>query len=171
MTFKNILVAFDGSEGSKNALESAIQNTQGKLTVVTVVNDEKDISYPIENNEPINHLNPIVSNGIYQYAIENEEKLKTRQKELLQKRHDEVIDRGKQILFEAKHMIAQQEKSFHTETLSGDPAKAICRYAETHDSDLLVVGHRGLSGIKKLIQGSVSQKIVENASCPVLVVK
>ena len=48
---------------------------------------------------------------------------------------------------------------------------SILDYAEEKDIDLIVVGTRGRSGIKKLLLGSTASGIVTYASCPVTVVK
>jgi nucleotide-binding universal stress UspA family protein len=39
------------------------------------------------------------------------------------------------------------------------------------DSDLIVVGHRGLGGVFNLLLGSVAKQVVESCTIPVLVVK
>lgn len=57
------------------------------------------------------------------------------------------------------------------EIVSGDPAEEIIRIANIHQADLIVIGSRGLTGVKRIIQGSVSSQVVEDASCSVLVVK
>jgi nucleotide-binding universal stress UspA family protein len=44
-------------------------------------------------------------------------------------------------------------------------------YAEEQKIDLIVVGTRGRSGIKKMLLGSVASGLVTYAACPVLVVK
>jgi nucleotide-binding universal stress UspA family protein len=38
-------------------------------------------------------------------------------------------------------------------------------------ADLIVIGSRGLSGMKRLLMGSVSESVVRHAHCPVLVVR
>lgn len=48
---------------------------------------------------------------------------------------------------------------------------SILDYADEKDVDLIVVGTRGRSGIKKLLLGSTASGIVTYASCPVIVVK
>ncbi|MCA9475567.1 MAG: universal stress protein, partial [Nitrospira sp.] len=40
-----------------------------------------------------------------------------------------------------------------------------------HEIQLIVVGARGLKGMKRFLLGSVSQKILEHASCSVLIVR
>ena len=52
--------------------------------------------------------------------------------------------------------------------VQGDPARALLEQAE--GADLLVVGSRGHGGFAGLLLGSVSQKCVQHAPCPVLVV-
>ena len=52
---------------------------------------------------------------------------------------------------------------------SGDPAEAIVRAAEGESADLVVVGARGLTGVKAF--GSVSERVVHEAPCSVLVAR
>ena len=53
----------------------------------------------------------------------------------------------------------------------GKPAEEIIFLAERLQADLVVVGRRGVGRIKRLITGSVSERVVHRASCPVLVVR
>lgn len=57
------------------------------------------------------------------------------------------------------------------EIVSGDPAEEIVRLANIYHADLIIVGSRGLTGFKKIVEGSVSSQVVENSHCSVLVVK
>lgn len=52
----------------------------------------------------------------------------------------------------------------------GSPADQILREAEEMEADLVVVGRRGLGGLKRLLMGSVSEGVVQHARCPVLVI-
>ena len=54
---------------------------------------------------------------------------------------------------------------------TGAPASAIIDVAEDSDVDLIVMGSRGLGLVKGVLLGSVSQYVVENAKCAVMVVK
>jgi len=47
----------------------------------------------------------------------------------------------------------------------------ICQYAEEKDIDLIIIGSRGLTNMQRIILGSVSNYVVQNAKCPVLVIK
>jgi nucleotide-binding universal stress UspA family protein len=55
------------------------------------------------------------------------------------------------------------------ETFEGSAAEALLR--EAQDADLVVVGNRGRGALASLVLGSVSHEVVENAPCPVLVVR
>ena len=56
-------------------------------------------------------------------------------------------------------------------TPTGDPAEEIVATAADFDADLVVVGARGLGGMARALLGSVSQKVLHHARCPVLIVK
>jgi len=59
----------------------------------------------------------------------------------------------------------------HTEILEGNSAEAIINVANTHSSDVIVMGSRGLGMLAGLLLGSTSQKVVSHAPCPVLIVR
>jgi nucleotide-binding universal stress UspA family protein len=58
-----------------------------------------------------------------------------------------------------------------TELMEGYPDKSIIEAAENAGSDLIVMGARGLKGIKQLIVGSVTRSVAVNSPKPVLVIK
>jgi len=53
----------------------------------------------------------------------------------------------------------------------GDPGSALCGLAAKCGADVLVVGSRGTSGLRRAVLGSTSLHLVNNAPCPVLVVR
>ena len=57
----------------------------------------------------------------------------------------------------------------HLET--GEPDGAIVSLAEELGAGLIVVGSRGLGGVRRALMGSVSDSVVRHAHCPVLVVR
>lgn len=55
--------------------------------------------------------------------------------------------------------------------LTGDPASAILRLANSEEVDLIVMGTHGRRGISRLLMGSVAEEVVRKARCAVLTVK
>ncbi|MGA9377200.1 MAG: universal stress protein, partial [Phormidium sp.] len=47
----------------------------------------------------------------------------------------------------------------------------IIRLANIHHADLIIIGSRGLTGLKRILERSVSSQVVEDAPCSVLLVK
>jgi nucleotide-binding universal stress UspA family protein len=58
-----------------------------------------------------------------------------------------------------------------TEIATGKPADAVVAAARGRSADLVVVGRRGRGQLAAALLGSVSQKIINEAPCPVLVVR
>lgn len=56
------------------------------------------------------------------------------------------------------------------ETSIGDPAEEIIRCTEDDSGLLVILGRRGLSRMQSLLLGSVSEKVVRHAHCPVTIV-
>ena len=60
----------------------------------------------------------------------------------------------------------------HAETIEGmQPWEAIVAHAEKKGCNLIVMGSHGRTGIEKLLLGSVTQRVLQDATMPVLVVK
>jgi universal stress protein E len=53
----------------------------------------------------------------------------------------------------------------------GRPDEAIVKAAESAGADLIVVGSHGRTGLTKILLGSVAERVIGHAACPVLVVK
>lgn len=60
--------------------------------------------------------------------------------------------------------------SIDTKVLVGSPFHDICKIAEQDKSDLIVMGSHGRTGLKHVLLGSVAERVVRHAACPVLVV-
>ncbi len=55
--------------------------------------------------------------------------------------------------------------------VTGAPHREICRYAQEHDIDLIVMGTHGRTGLAHVAIGSVAEKVLRSAPCPVLIVR
>ncbi len=79
---------------------------------------------------------------------------------------------------ESRHRLAsmltdEERRRFRVETalLAGNPFVEIVRYAKTHEVDLIVMGTHGRGPIAHMLLGSVAEKVVRKAPCPVLTVR
>lgn len=64
---------------------------------------------------------------------------------------------------------AQLSVETNRQVLTGKPAKRITEFAKDHDIDLIVMGTHGRTGLAHLTMGSVTERVMRDASCPVLV--
>jgi nucleotide-binding universal stress UspA family protein len=61
--------------------------------------------------------------------------------------------------------------SVQFQQITGSPARTICKVAREWQADLIVIGHRGRSGLSEMLLGSVSNYVVHHARCSVLLVR
>jgi nucleotide-binding universal stress UspA family protein len=79
--------------------------------------------------------------------------------------------RAEEIAEEAVKTAKKLQPSLEADavTMVGQPADALL--GQGAEADLIVVGRRGLGGFRSLLLGSVSQQVVQHATCPVVVVQ
>jgi universal stress protein A len=58
-----------------------------------------------------------------------------------------------------------------TRAVMGDPFWEICQAAEQEPADLIVMGSHGRTGLAHVLLGSVAERVVRHAPCPVLVAR
>jgi nucleotide-binding universal stress UspA family protein len=75
------------------------------------------------------------------------------------------------VLTEALELASEAGIDAEAELLVGYPPKQILRLADDVGVDLIVVGSRGLGGLKSMIVGSTSREVLAHADRPVLVVR
>lgn len=71
--------------------------------------------------------------------------------------------------FEAAHGRPAPKVTIHSE--QGDPAEQLVRAAAELDADLIMLGTHGRTGIKRILLGSVAERVVRLAGCPVFVIR
>jgi len=71
----------------------------------------------------------------------------------------------------AKPLLDRLPFAHEVLTVDGDPAREICELAKSGKFELIVMGNRGHGLFTELLLGSVSQKVVQHAHCPVLIVR
>jgi nucleotide-binding universal stress UspA family protein len=83
---------------------------------------------------------------------------------------DELMDHAdgikEQVLAQARRQGVTVQ--FHSST--GEPAEALIELAEKLNADLVVVGNRGMSGMKRFVLGSVPNRVSHRCPCSVLIV-
>jgi nucleotide-binding universal stress UspA family protein len=155
--FQKILVAVDNSAMSQQIFEQALflaKATAGNLLLLHVLSSEEE-GYPEMTffSSP-NYYSP-VSDEIIKDYLEQLETFKERSLNVLRSRKDQATAVG------INAEISQ---------ISGTPSHAICDVAGSWGADLIVMGRRGLLGLKEAVLGSVSNYVTHHAPCSVLTV-
>jgi nucleotide-binding universal stress UspA family protein len=75
------------------------------------------------------------------------------------------------VLKRAEHYVQDKGVELETHAREGDPAEVIIQVANEQQADLIVVGSRGLTGIRRFLLGSVSNKVSHHAPCSVMIVR
>lgn len=68
-------------------------------------------------------------------------------------------------------LAAAEGLTITSETVVGHPAEHLVAVAEQRQADLIVMGRRGKTGVQRWMLGSVSERVLRYAHCPVLVVR
>jgi nucleotide-binding universal stress UspA family protein len=84
---------------------------------------------------------------------------------------EDLKDKAMKMLEEYRIEAAKNNVSIQITIMQGDPAKVIIELAKAKSYDLIIMGTRGRSSFQELLIGSVSQKVMHHASCPVMVVR
>jgi len=72
---------------------------------------------------------------------------------------------------DAQDAATEYGVTLDTETVVGQPGRGIVDYADEHEIDHIIMGSHGRTGLSRLILGSVAEKVVRRAHCPVTVVR
>jgi nucleotide-binding universal stress UspA family protein len=139
---KKILIATDGSEYTKKAVDYGIdlaKNTEARLYAIYVIDTAAFASIPMD----------AAWESMY---------------ELLKQEGDEAT---KYVADKASEDGLDIERL----TIEGHPAEEIIKYAEKNSVDLIVMGTLGKSGLDRFLLGSVAEKVVRTSKIAVLVVR
>ncbi len=99
------------------------------------------------------------------------EELRRYDKRELEEIREELIEQGHRILQVMREEAERMGLSVATEVRRGDPFEEIVAHARETDCDLIVMGHVGRRPRAKVLLGSVAERVLEFAPCPVMVVK
>jgi nucleotide-binding universal stress UspA family protein len=91
--------------------------------------------------------------------------------ELMQKLHSGNAQEARRILQEVAHAGARSGVPVETRMATGIPFEDIVRVGKELSADLIIMGTHGRTGVSHLLLGSVAEKVVRRAHCPVMTVR
>ena len=150
--YKRLLVAFDGSEQSYKALYHAISIAEkfgAELTLLTVVP---------------RHITPVITDNAFgeianvEHILDYHEKLKSKYQCILTKAGSSV-------------RLEHPDLNVSTILREGRPSANIVDLAKKDGYDLIVMGSRGIGGIKGWIIGSTCNRVVDSCTKPIIIIK
>jgi nucleotide-binding universal stress UspA family protein len=157
--FDKMLVAIDRSEIGKKVFDCALsvaEKHRGNLLLLHVLSAEEDNSpLPIPPN--LTELYPAVGNDLTL--------------ETWRQQWQEFERQGLEMLRSLEREAASMGVSAEFQQISGSPSRVICQVAREWQANLIVIGHRGRSGLSEMLLGSVSNYVMHHAPCSVLMVQ
>ncbi|MFH2110861.1 MAG: universal stress protein [Candidatus Bathyarchaeota archaeon] len=137
-----VLVAYDGSKESKDAVAAAADIAERFKGSVTVLNVYWD---PLEEK--------------YEPVVEKTEKIS-------------IGDRGSMRILDDVEPLLKKRKIKFDLRMERNPnvPKTILRIAEDENYGCIALGSRGVGGARAWLLGSVSSRVIAEATCPVIVV-
>jgi len=143
--FRHTLVPIDGSEPSLQAVQMALRVIglcpACKMTVVYVIDK-------------------LVLAELVRFSKRSENEVEA-----------EVEEQGRRYLELARKQAEQQGVPAECQIRRGDPFEEIIAAATNLRADLIIMGHTGRRGTTRVLIGSVTQRVLDYAPCPVLVMK
>ena len=145
---RRVLVAVDGSEGSRAALRF--------LSIFELTRDTQVSLLRVLPRAAVPGLRRTVTS------------LPDQQPREAQRKQPADAD---EVLADAAAVLAEARRPVERLLAYGDPAREIVRIARRRDVDLVVLGARGLRTIGRLLLGSVSETVLHHLDCPVVIVR
>ncbi|MGE5374722.1 MAG: universal stress protein [Bacteroidota bacterium] len=139
--FENILLAVDGSEHAMKAAHVASSLANAMSSQTLRI----VVAY---DTIPVHIGDPYMQNALNARISETEE-----------------------ILQSAVQVVWAVSAQIYTEMIEGNPAETIIEVARNRNTDVIIMGARGLGKLAGLPLGSTSQKVLSLAPCPVLIVR
>jgi len=145
---KKILVAYDGSEAAKKAIEmtSECVNKEDEIVLLTVIPAELVQSSFTKMLLPTIDVSDMVNSGSFK-------------------------EKAMETVGEVAKDLKEQVKSIDIAVESGDPADEILLTAKKHEVDLIILGYKGYGKEGRFLLGSVADKVVRHASKSVMIVR
>jgi nucleotide-binding universal stress UspA family protein len=140
--FSKILVPIDGSENSKRAFNYALYLSKNLKGEITMLH--------VADAPPTVYLQS-------------------------QKVLDELLEKysnAREKVFEEYLGVAESENVLiKTKLIFGEAGQEIVKFSLKDNSDVIVIGNRGMGHLKQMLIGSISSAVIHEAKCPILLVK
>jgi nucleotide-binding universal stress UspA family protein len=151
LAIRRVLVAVDGSKPSVDASDQAIDLAKRYGAELIVL-------YVISPDTRYNYLEDVITPRLPR-ALKDVVMI--------------AMQKGAKHVDKVKQKALEKNVKVKTDVVIGisSVVKEIIEYAEKNKVDMIVMGSRGLSGIKKMLLGSVASGVLIYSHCPVLVTK
>lgn len=141
---RKVVVAIDGSDASKSVVDYAIY----------YANREKDAAMMFLH---------VISFAEHETVFYGKGAI------VLPPSEDEVRGRFEKFIKERTDKAGMSIPGMSVHVRQGNAYEEIIRFAAEKDADIIMIGHRGLSGLERFFLGSVAAKVVSHAPCSVYV--
>ena len=142
---EHVLVPYDDSERSTDALEFAIdEHPDARITAVHVI-DPSDF---------------YAATGMEGGAMANYDAIMEHQNE-----------RAENLLEEARERAAEAGVELETDHVVGSVSRSILEYVDDHDVDHVIIGSHGRTGARRILLGSVAETVTRRSPVPVTIVR
>lgn len=84
---------------------------------------------------------------------------------------DQIVSESRDHLDQIRREAESREIDAEYLIREGAPAEILIEWAGTQESDLIVMGSHGRTGLTRLLMGSVTDRVIKNSTCPILVVR
>lgn len=149
-TLERIVLAEDGSEGAA-AARRLIATWQPVANIPVRIVSVASAMAPLQSG-----VSPLLMDEAFEAFGETLDEAKAHFAEVAQTAAGELATAGREVT---------------TEVRVGDPAREIVAAATEAGASLIAVGSRGLTGVRRLLLGSVARNVLHHAACSVLVVR
>lgn len=150
--YRNIVVGTDFSDTAAQAVEHAAGIAEAFGATLHVVTGFRS---SLSSSVPVSALEALAVGAAADLVQQAETKIGEEVDQALRAIGEELAARGISVRAHAR---------------GAEPADALIDVAENEKADLIVVGNRGMGGVKRFVLGSVPNKITHHAPCSVLVV-
>jgi nucleotide-binding universal stress UspA family protein len=149
-TFERIVLAEDGSEGAAGA-RRAIATWASFASVPVRIVGVASVMAPLQSG-----VSPMLMDEAFEVYEQTLDEAKARLSEVADTAAGELAAAGREVT---------------TEVRVGDPAREIVAAATEAKASLIAMGSRGVTGLRRLLLGSVARNVLHNAPCSVLIVR